>query len=372
MKENHNKEEFKEAMGLPCSSCGNQLRYNAEIKKLKCDYCGNIEDLDRRSDQIVENDLNSFLKSVPRFVPEKNDQSVFDCSNCGAKFTLPSSTVNVDCAFCGSKNVNKEAFEHNYIQPAGIAPFEVTDGQALDFFKAWIKKGWFHPNKLKKIAKADAIHGIYIPSWTFDANSHSSWSGQAGYYYYVTETYTVNGETRTRQVQKVRWVSRNGQFNNSFDDVLVSASKGLSQEYLSKVEPFRLYKAINFNPKLLVGWESEIYGIELNHGYTTAEGKMDAANRSKASSALGGDTQRGLRVNSTYSDQTFKLLLLPLWMASYTFNGKQFSFVVNGQTGKVHGKKPISAWKIFFLILTIAAIAFTIYILEEKNIINLQ
>ena len=87
------------------------------------------------------------------------------------------------------------------------------------------QKGWFHPSKLKQIARADHIHGIYIPAWTYDALSSSDWSGQAGYYYYVTQTYTENGQTRTRQVRKVRWKQRSGSFKSSFDDILVSASK---------------------------------------------------------------------------------------------------------------------------------------------------
>lgn len=365
-------EGLNETLGLPCKSCGNQLKYDAELQKLKCDYCGSVEDISRSNDEVVERDLKKVINQARLYSPEKNAQKVFDCQNCGAKFSVQASKVNVDCAFCGSKNVNEEAFEHNFIQPNGIAPFTVTFDQAHEKFKVWIKKGWFHPNKLKQIARADHIHGIYIPCWTYDAKSYSTWKGQAGYYYYVTQTYTENGQTKTRQVRKVRWVPKSGDFHNSFDDILVSASGGLKQPYMKGLEPFKLHDAINFNSELLVGWESEVYNIEVDQGYQTAKIEMDIRNRTKASIALGGDTQRFLSVNSKYSDQTFKLLLLPVWMASYTFKGKEYSFTVNGQTGKVYGKKPISAMKIIILILVIAAIAFTIYYLDENNIIQLN
>jgi DNA-directed RNA polymerase subunit RPC12/RpoP len=371
MDQENNMEGLKETLGLPCKSCGNQLRYDADIQLLKCDYCGATEDIPRAKDKVVENDLKLVFSKAKFYSPEKNAQKVFDCQQCGAKFSVQSTAVNVDCAFCGSKNVNEEAFEHNYIQPTGIAPFTVSFDHAHEKFKHWIKKGWFHPSKLKQIAKADHIHGIYIPAWTYDANSFSKWSGQAGYYYYVTQSYTENGQVKTRQVRKVRWEPRSGSFQNSFDDVLVSASNGLKQSYLKGLEPFKLLDSINFNPELLVGWESEVYNVEVDKGYRIAEIEMDARNRSKASSALGGDTQRFLSVESKYSDQTFKLLLLPVWMASYTFKGKEYSFTVNGQTGKVYGKKPISAIKIILLIIVISAIAFTIYYLQENNIIQL-
>lgn len=372
MEEFSGMEGLKEVVGLPCKSCGNQLRYNVALQKLKCDYCGSTEDISRANDKVVERDLKQVINKAKWFSPEKNAQKVFDCQNCGAKFSVQASAVNVDCAFCGSKNVNEEAFEHKFIQPNGIAPFTITFDQAHEKFKVWIKKGWFHPNKLKDIAKADHIHGIYIPAWTYDAKSYSTWTGQAGYYYYVTQSYTENGQVKTRQVRKVRWEPRSGNFNNSFNDILISASKGLKQPYMKGLEPFKLYDAINFSPEFLVGWESEVYDVEVDQGYRSAEGEMDIRNRSKASSALGGDTQRFLKVNSSYSDQTFKLLLLPVWMASYSFKGKEYSFTVNGQTGRVYGKKPISAMKIIILILVIAAIAFTVYYLEENNIIQLN
>lgn len=370
MEELNSMDGLEETLGLPCKSCGNQLKYDADTQKLKCNYCGSTEDFLRNKDQVIENDLLQVISNARLYSPEQNAQKVFDCGQCGAKFSVEAKKVNVDCAFCGSKNVNEEAFDHNYIQPSGIAPFTVTFDQAHDKFKVWIKKGWFHPSKLKQIAQADHIHGIYIPAWTYDALSNSDWSGQAGYYYYVTQTYTENGQTKTRQVRKVRWQQRSGSFKSSFDDILVSASKGLKQNYLGGLKPFKLGEAINFLPELLVGWESEVYNIEVDQGYSIAKIEMDARNRTKASSALGGDTQRFLSVTSKYSNQTFKLLLLPVWMASYTFKGKEYSFTVNGQTGKVYGKKPISAVKIILLILFIAAIAFTIYYLEENNIIE--
>lgn len=371
MEDQHNMEGLEETLALPCSSCGNQLKYDPTQKKYVCSYCGNVEDVSEHNDQIVEQDLIEAIKSARKYTPESNQQKVFDCNNCGAKFSIDSAKVNVNCAFCGSKNVNEEAFEHNYIQPSGIIPFQVSIESAHEKFKTWINKGWFHPSKLKELGKVEAIHGIYIPCWTYDADSHSTWSGQAGYYYYVSQTYMEDGKMKTKQVRKVRWESRSGSFNNSFDDILISGSKGLQQYYLENLEPYRLEEAINFEPKLLVGWESEVYNVEVDQGYQSAKIQMDARNRSVASSHLGGDTQRFLTVKSSYNNQTFKLLVLPVWMASYQYKGKEYSFTVNGQTGKIYGKKPLSVIKIVLLIVVILAIAGTIYYLNENNYIQL-
>ena len=84
-----------------------------------------------------------------------------------------------------------------------------------------------------------------------------------------------------------------------------------------------------------------------------------------ASAALGGDTQKGLSVRSSKSNQTFKYLILPIWICSYTFNGRPFSFIINGQTGKIYGTKPLSWIKITLMILLFTGLLAGLYLLRE-------
>ena len=96
---------------------------------------------------------------------------------------------------------------------------------------------------------------------------------------------------------------------------------------------------------------------------------MHQAIRSRASGELGGDTQRGLSVDSDFYDQTFKHLILPVWLCSYRFNNKTFQFAVNGQTGKINGQKPISAIKVtLFVLLILTIIMATYFIIQQYNI----
>ena len=110
----------------------------------------------------------------------------------------------------------------------------------------------------------------------------------------------------------------------------------------------------------MVGWEAEIYSIEIDEGYQIANRKMDDELKEIARRELGGDTQRRLSVNSQKWDQTFKHLILPVWLCTYQYNGKTYQFAVNGQTGKINGKKPLSWVKITALIIFIAALIGTI------------
>ena len=350
---------------VPCPSCGGKLEYSAEKQKVACRYCGYAEDVDTANDLIIEQPLFDKLRTAATLEPEKQGKRVFDCDSCGSKFMIETSDVAINCTFCGSKNVNVEAFDHKYIQPSGILPFKVSKKQGFELFSKWIKQGIFHPNKLKKMARVESLHGIYLPFWTYDANTIANWSGEAGYHYQTTKQVYVNGEYQTQTVTKIRWKPRSGTLRHFFDDVLVVASNGLSQDEIQGVYPFLLKDAVNYDPKLLLGWEAEVYSKTLEEGYKDAEGIMETQLRQLSSHELGGDTQRRLRVVSKKFDQTYKHLILPIWLATYTYKDKVYHFVVNGQTGKVSGKKPLSWIKIGLAVFLFVAFLATLWFVKE-------
>ncbi len=361
---------LEDTISPDCPSCGSQLSYSAEHKMIACNYCGYREEIDNSSDEVVEQSLHEAVERVQDFVPEDAGKKVFDCQNCGAKFMVESDKVNVSCGFCGSRNVNLEAYNHQYVKPIGIIPFYISRDEAAQRFKEWIRRGIFHPNKLKKLAAVEDLHGLYIPFWTYDAQTESKWSGEAGFYYYETKRVRVNGQMQTKQVQKVRWTYRKGHLSHFFDDILVIASGGLEQRQVERILPFRMEEIVNFDPRLLVGWEAEVYSLEVDDGYQHADRIMDQKIRNMCSAQLGGDTQRNLHVQSSKTDQTFKHIILPLWLCSYSYNNKTYRFTINGQTGKVHGQKPLSWIKITLAILAFAAFIFAIWYARESGMFS--
>ncbi len=353
-----------------CPSCGGQLIYSAEHKKIHCGHCGYTEEVDNTNDKVVEQSLSDAIHKVKSFVPEERGKKVFDCGNCGAKFMVEATEIKVSCGFCGSRNVNVDAYEHQFIQPMGIIPFYVSRDEGAKLFNKWIKKGIFHPNKLKRLASLDNLHGVYIPFWTYDAMTHSSWSGEAGQYYNVQTQVRINGRMQTKNVQQIRWSRRSGRLDHFFDDILVVASGALKQNHVQKILPFRLEEVVNFDPRLMVGWEAEVYKQEVDEGYREAELIMDHKIRNMCSAQLGGDTQRNLHVNSSKDSQTFKHIILPIWIASYVYNDKIYHFTINGQTGRVSGKKPISYFKIAFCVFLFALFIFGLWYLKHSGVFD--
>ncbi len=358
----HEHKELNEVFHMPCPSCGGQIAYSAEAKTLLCPYCNHQEELEQASDKVVEKSLHNAVAEAGSFSPEAIGKRVFHCNNCGSNVMVEHNKVRINCGFCGSENVNEEAFNHNYISPVGVLPFSIPAREAEVAFKRWIKEGWFHPNKLKKLASLENLHGIYIPFWTYDAQTNNQYQGEAGYHKTRTRMINVNGKMVAQTYVVTEWFWRNGSFQHFFDDVLVVASHGLSQKRLQGVYPFRLDEVLNFDARYLLGWEAEVYDMEVDAGYSVANKIMDERLLSMAKGKIGGQAQRNVRVNSRKHSQTFKHILLPIWLCSYEYRGKRFQFAINGQTGKVSGEKPLSWIKITLAFLVAALILFGLYI----------
>lgn len=346
----------------PCSSCGGQMTYDAAKAALLCGNCGSTRAIATAQDRIVEHSFTEALHLDAAQTGMGMEMRAFHCNTCGANTAVQATQVHIKCSFCGSQNVNEEAFNQRLIRPFGILPFKVVSKDAMNTFRGWIGKGWFHPNDLQKLAQLDKMDGVYIPFWTYDAQTDSSWTADAGYYYYETESYTdQNGNTQTRQVQRVRWEPVWGNYDHWFDDVTVVASGGIKQERVEQIYPYTLGQAVNYDPKFVLGWQSEVYAKDVKEGLSVAEGIMDKYIEQEIIKQIPGDTHRFLSIQTRKSGITFKHMLLPLWILAYQYNNKTYQVLVNGETGKISGEKPLSWIKIALAILVVLAAALAIY-----------
>jgi hypothetical protein len=234
----------------------------------------------------------------------------------------------------------------------------VTEDKARDGIRAWYGRLWLAPNKLKRSALTDTVKGIYLPYWTFDAHVDATWTAEAGFYYYTTESYSdSSGRTQTRQVQHVRWEPASGQLQHFFDDDLICASVGVHAPLLRDIEPFPTTELKPYDAGYVAGWVVERYQIDLVTAAKAARDAMDAKLRQLCVAQIPGDTNRNLEVQANYSGQTFKHILAPVWLLSYHFGAKAFQAVMNGFTGSVTGEYPKSWIKVALLVLAAIVVA---------------
>ncbi len=168
-----------------------------------------------------------------------------------------------NCEFCGSAQLVPYTESKPAFRPESVLPFTVSETGARDGIRAWYGKLWLAPSALKRRALTDTVRGMYLPYWTFDAHVDAAWTAEAGHYYYTTETYSEGGQTRTRQVQHVRWEPAAGRLQHDFDDDLVCASVGVHPELLRGIEPFPTQALKPYDAGFVAGWIVERYQIDL-------------------------------------------------------------------------------------------------------------
>jgi len=230
-----------------------------------------------------------------------------------------------------------------------VVGFAVPPDEASRRFDHWLRENtWFRPGDLKLAQLEGKLRGIYLPFWSFSMLAESTWNAQIGEYWYRTETYTttVNGKTvtRTRRVRETEWWGLSGLHHNYYSGYLVTGSRGLAQPESQRIQPFRLEALKRYQPYFLAGWLSEEYSVEREAALAQCRAEFERRVEADVAAFLPGDTHSDLNVHSEFSQVGTDLILLPVYLATYRYQDKLYRFLLNGQTGKIAGDKPLS-WR---------------------------
>ena len=351
-----------------CSNCGGKLVYAPGTQHLQCEQCQSTFPIPESDEEIVELDLQAFLSDALGQADKVVVHTV-NCNSCGATTTLDPSVEAASCVYCATPLVVTEIHDEEIIRPKSLLPFKIDKKEARARFKKWLTGYFWIPNKLKKaVVNTKHFQGGYLPFWTYDSATSSRYSGQRGEYYYETQTYTENGQTKTRQVRRTRWWPVSGHVYADFDDVLIGGTKSIPSKYLHRLEPWDLEALVPFDPQYLSGYVAEKYQVSVEDGWEQATQVMAEHIRERVRRDIGGDEQRINSVHTQYSKSTFKHLLLPVYLSAFRYKEKLYQFFVNARTGEVQGKRPISAVKVAIaVILGIIVIGGIIYLVATNQ-----
>ncbi|MFC7703814.1 primosomal protein N' (replication factor Y) - superfamily II helicase [Plastorhodobacter daqingensis] len=355
----------KAAFRYPCDRCGALLRFAPGQDHLRCTHCGHEQDIppaaaEKRAKALEELDLHQALgQLLPANAIEET--RVVTCHACGAQITFDADSHAGTCPFCATPVV-VDTGAHRHIKPQALIPFRITEAEAHEAMTGWLGRLWFAPSGLRDYARRGRrLDGLYVPYWTFDAESETDYSGLRGIYYYETRTVmvTVNGkrQPRQQQVRKVRWTPVQGRVRRFFDDLLVMGATSLPRRHADGLAPWDLGGLQPYSPDYLAGFRAEGYTVELAQAFALAREQMDRIIAQDIRRDIGGNEQQIHHAETRLSGETFKHILLPVWMAAYRYRGRSYRFVVNGQSGKIQGERPWSAWKIALAVLGLVLIA---------------
>ena len=354
----------------PCPACGAQAEWNPGKQKLVCPFCGTESPYTVSATGAIEElDLVRALREIPDEARGwQTERITVQCQSCKAVSVFAPDRVAQRCEFCGSPAIVPYEEIKSPIRPQSLLPFRVADTSVREQIRRWYKSKWLAPNALKSRALVDTVKGVYIPYWTFDAKVVCPWEAEAGHYYYTTETYRDNkGNMQTRQVRHVRWEPASGLVKHFFDDEPIPGTRGVNQALLKQVEPFPTNELVAYDRSFLSGFVVEHYQVVLLEAAQASEASMTQKLEAMCAAEVPGDTYRNLVIHPTFSDRTFKHILVPIWLLTYTYGARVFHVLVNGSTGRMAGEYPKSFWKIFFLVVGIIILVLIVLLLQGNN-----
>lgn len=309
-----------------CPKCGGHMRFDVHKADLTCEFCGYVQVSEKRLAADSAEVGIGLVLPTQRAHRWAEVQHRVSCERCGALTLLPPTLKADQCPYCGSNRLIESAETIELVDPQVIALMKIDENEAYARVRKWLKKGFFAPDDLALKAGGLRLRPAFYPVWTFDGTLEVSW---------VCEVNIGSND-------HPQWVTRNGVESEVFDDVLVPGMKALKLPELMALEPFNLKDVVEFHPEYVAGWPVLSYDRPLSDASLQArERVIKGVQHGLIYSIEPGEKKRNIRTGAgQWNGITFKHLLLPLWTGTYRYQGQEYRLMINGQMGKVAGKKP--------------------------------
>lgn len=308
-------------MIFKCKNCGGSTVYEPSRKSMYCPHCEGID----REDIIHEGSLTQ-------------------CGNCGAPITIGQYTSSDRCVHCGTPIVFDERIEGS-LRPNLILPFKINKDMAVEALNKEFNKRTFTPATFLSEKSLNTMRGIYVPFWLYDYKAHYDFRGEGKRVRTWTSGNTEYVETSYYDIIR--------QMDAGFDKVPVDASIAMNDGEMDLMEPYTYQELEGFDPKYMSGFFGEVYNQGADELEERAKIKARSASEELMQQSISGyQSVRPIHKNLNLQRSELNYALMPVWMYKYDYRGETYRFHVNGQTGKVVGKTPVSRAKVFFYGLT--------------------
>ncbi len=353
------------------------MAFDPARSALTCAACGHARvlpepDPDAQAEALREQDYIDTLRRLAAREPSLETR-VVDCPSCGAQTRFEGHVVGDRCAFCAAPLLVEQSHVQRLIRAQAVLPFALDKAAAQRVFAQWVGSRWFAPSALKAtVREADGVKGIYLPWWTYDADTMTTYRGERGTRRRVQQNRpsfshrdtAQAGAATTREV--IDWSPAAGAAQVGFDDILVAGSPSIPPHLARVLDRWDLSRLRPPADEVLSGFAVEVYRIGLEAGFGEARQRMASAINAAIRRDIGGDAQR-IHAQQTVVDAIrFKHLLMPVWIGSYRFGGRPYQVLVNGQSGEVEGDRPWSKWKVGVAIVLALLVALVLMLFQQR------
>lgn len=321
-----------------CKNCGGNAVFEPDKGKMFCPHCDGIE-----SDE----------KEV--------SQNRTECVNCGAPLTIGEYNSTCKCEYCGSYIILDERVEGAY-RPGLVLPFKIGKKKAVEMLKKEFKSRIFTPGSFLSESTLEEMKGMYVPFWLYDYKARCDYAGKGTKVRVWTTGNTEYTETSYYHVER--------NMDIEFDKIPVDASVAMPDDVMDLMEPFDYGQLEDFQESYMSGFYGEVYNMRAEELSERAKNKADKDAESLLNETLSGYTTLVPEYkNMDMARKGEHFALLPVWRYLYKYQGKDYVFHVNGQSGKITGVTPVSTKKVLAYGGTVfaalwAALTFIIGIME--------
>ena len=336
------KEKLDEVVAFSCPQCGGETAYSVEDGGLTCIYCGyhEVPQLESvgRSAETFEFTVDTVERAAQGWGEARKE---LQCQSCGGQISLPPGALTTACPFCASNKVIHHHAAQDVLRPRFLIPFQIDEQRCHQIGRQWLGDTWLVPKELRRMASIANFAPIYLPYWTFGSTAVASWRAQVG----RTETYRSRGKTRRRTV----WRWETGHVRHTFTDLLTHGTNHVSLHLLAQIGDYDLQALTAYEPKLLAGIQSQAYEISLEDAWQTARQNMREDIKQKCRSQATTYKIRNFSMQLDFEDESWRYILVPMYINTYYFENKPCQLLIDGQTGKIAGQRPADWRKIGLL-----------------------
>lgn len=323
-----------------CPCCGGAIAFNTQIQKMKCPYCDTEFEMEALAsyDEALKNEPTSDMtwETSPGAEWRQGEEDglrVYVCRSCGGEVVGDETTAATSCPYCGNPVVMMGQFSGD-LKPDYVIPFKLDKAAAMDALKRHYQGKRLLPKVFKDQNHIDEIKGVYVPFWLFDADADAhlrykvsrvrSWSDSQ--YNYTETSYFA--------------VVRAGQLG--FERVPVDGSSKMDDTLMEAIEPFDFSQAVDFQTAYLAGYLADKYDVNAEQSIERANERIRKSTEQAFENTVQGfTTVIPESTNIQLANGSAKYALYPVWLLNTSWNGQQYTFAMNGQTGKFVGDLPL-------------------------------
>lgn len=338
-----------QALDNKCPVCGAMVMFNPTNQMWDCAYCSSKFTLEEMQRSINPEPMQQEANLVGQLLPEDTigDVDLCCCKNCGAEIMAEQTTTVTFCVYCGSTAIIKHRINEGKT-PDYIIPFRKVKKDAIDAFKQFTKVRPLTPKCFKNSKNIERIMGVYIPFWAYDlsangevefeASNVKTWS-DAKYKYTKTDKYLVR---------------KAGHFD--FDKVLADASSNLPDGLIDSLEPFNYDDLQVYNHTYLSGFLVDKYDIDGEEGLEKVVDRTNSTVVNLIDGTINHQRKKVIYNGIRITTKNIYYIMLPVWLLNIRYKNKNYTFAINGQTGKLVGNVPIDIlrtilWSFFVFII---------------------